>query len=81
MIDIIGHHHCPKQARLAHSQTAVVHTSDILCMMMGVNSGLDGLAYRFDPDAVRAIGMTDVDLQTIISGFTEELRKVEELVH
>jgi putative nucleotidyltransferase with HDIG domain len=80
MIDIIGHHHCPKQARLAHSQTAVVHTSDILCMMMGVNSGLDGLAYRFDPDAVRAIGMTDVDLQTIISGFAEELRKVEELI-
>lgn len=80
MIDIIDHHHCPKKARLAQSQTAIVHTSDILCMMMGVNHGLDGLAYRFDPDTIRSLGMTDVDLQTIIAGFTEELQKVEELI-
>jgi putative nucleotidyltransferase with HDIG domain len=80
MIDIIGNHHCPKQALLADSQTAIVHASDVLCMMMGVNGGLDGLAYRFDPDAFRSIGMTDVDLQTIIAGFAEELQKVEELI-
>lgn len=80
MIDIIGNHHCPKQTRLADSQTAIVHASDVLCMMMGLNGGLDGLAYRFDSDAIRSLGMTDVDLQTIIAGFTEELQKVEELI-
>jgi putative nucleotidyltransferase with HDIG domain len=80
MIDIISNHHSPKQARLADSQAAIVHASDVLCMMMGVNGGLDGLAYRFDSDAIRSLGMTDLDLQTIIAGFTEELQKVEGLI-
>jgi putative nucleotidyltransferase with HDIG domain len=80
MVDIIGNHHQPGQSVLAKAETAVVHASDVLCMMMGVNDGLDGLAYRFDQQAVESIGMTAVDLQTIIAGFAEELNKVEELI-
>jgi putative nucleotidyltransferase with HDIG domain len=80
MIDIIGNHHRPQQARLAHLQTAMVHAGDVLCMMMGVCGGLDGLAYRFDQDTIRSLGITDVDLQTIMAGFAEELQKVEALI-
>jgi putative nucleotidyltransferase with HDIG domain len=80
MIDIIGNHHWPRQALLAKAETAIVHASDVLCMMMGVNDGLDGLAYRFDQDTIESLSMTDVDLQGIIAGFAEELQKVEELI-
>lgn len=79
MVDIIGNHHQPQQALLAKTETAVVHTSDVLCMMMGVNGGVDGLSYRFDRDTIESLGMTDVDLQTIIAGFAEDLQKVEDL--
>jgi hypothetical protein len=65
---------------LAKAQTGIVHAGDVLCMMMGVNDGLDGLAYRFDQDTIESLGMTDVDLQTIIAGFAEELQKIEELI-
>ena len=80
MIDIIGNHHWPAQAILAKTETAIVHASDVLCMMMGVNGGLDELAYRFDRDTIESIGLTDVDLQVIIADFSEELQKVEELI-
>jgi putative nucleotidyltransferase with HDIG domain len=80
MIDIIGNHHRPGQATLARAQTAIVHAGDVLCMMMGINGGLDGLAYRFDQDAIVSLGLTDMDLQGIIAGFAEELQKVEELI-
>ena len=80
MIDIIGNHHRPQQASLAHLQTAMVHAGDVLCMMLGVCGGLDGLAYRFDQHAIRSLGISDVDLQTIMAGFAEELQKVEELI-
>jgi putative nucleotidyltransferase with HDIG domain len=80
MIDIIGNHHWPRQAILAKTETAIVHASDVLCMMMGVNDGLDALAYRFDQDAIVSLGMTDVDLQGIIAGFCQELQKVEALI-
>ncbi len=80
MIDIIGSHHQPGQASLAKAETAIVHAGDMLCMMMGVNGGLDGLAYRFDREAIESLGMTDVDLQALIADFAEELQKVEELI-
>jgi putative nucleotidyltransferase with HDIG domain len=80
MIDIIGNHHWPAQAILAKTETAIVHASDVLCVMMGVNGGLDELAYRFDRDTIESIGLTDVDLQVIIADFSEELQKVEELI-
>jgi len=80
MIDIIGNHHCPGQAVLAKAETAIVHAGDMLCMMMGVNGGLDGLAYRFDQDTIKSLGLSDVDLQMIIAGFAQELQKVEELI-
>lgn len=80
MVDIIGGHHQPAQATLAKAETAIVYASDVLCMMMGVNDGLDGLAYRFDRETIAFLGMSDVDLQTIIADFVEELQKVEELI-
>jgi hypothetical protein len=49
-------------------------------MMMGVNKGIDGLAYRFDQEAIASIGITDTDLQAIIAESAEELQKVEELI-
>ncbi len=46
----------------------------------GVNGGLDALAYRFDRDSIVSLGLTDVDLQSIIADFSQELHKVEELI-
>ncbi len=80
MIDIIGNHHWPAQAALAKTETAIVHAGDVLCMMMGVNGGLDALANRFDHDTFVSLGLTDVDLQSIIADFAKELQKVEELI-
>jgi putative nucleotidyltransferase with HDIG domain len=80
MVDIIANHHQPDQATLAKKETTIVYTSDVLCMMMGVNDGRDGLAYRFHQDAVESIGMTAADLETIIADFAEDLQKVEELI-
>lgn len=79
MVEIIGNHHHPGQSSRAAEETAIVYASDVLCMMMGINSGLDGLAYRFDRQAMESIGLTPTDLQVIIADFSGELQKVEEL--
>jgi putative nucleotidyltransferase with HDIG domain len=80
MVEIIGNHHHPGQASRAAEETAIVYASDVLCMMMGINSGLDGLAYRFDRQTMESIGLTPEDLQVIIADFSGELQKVEELI-
>lgn len=80
MIEVIRHHHQPDQATMAKSETAVVYLSDVLCMMMGISGGTDGLAYRFYTDTIEALGMTEVDLQVVIAGFAENMQKVEEFI-
>jgi putative nucleotidyltransferase with HDIG domain len=80
MVEIIVNHHQPAQACQAREETAIVYAGDLLCMMMGINSGLDGLAYRFDQQAMDSIGMSPADLQTVIADFSGELQKVEELI-
>lgn len=80
MIDIIGNHHQPQLAEIAKQETAVVHAGDVLCMMLGINVGVDGLAYRFDQNVMESLGINDIELQITISGFSEELQKVEELI-
>ena len=79
MVEIIANHHQPGQASQAREEAAIVYAADLLGMMMGINSGLDGLAYRFDRRILESMGMTATKLQTIIADFTGELHKVEEL--
>jgi putative nucleotidyltransferase with HDIG domain len=80
MVEIIANHHQPAHAGRTREETAVVYVGDLLCMMMGINSGLDGLAYRFDQQTIESIGMTPTDLQAVIADFSGELEKVEELI-
>jgi hypothetical protein len=80
MIDAIRHHHQPHQATIAKDETAVVYLSDVLCMMMGISKGADGLAYRFRPDTIQELGMNEMDLQMAIAGFSGKLQQVEDLI-
>lgn len=80
MADIITYHHQPEQAQRAKQETAIVYTCDILCLMMGISDGTDGLAYRFYRKTIESLGMDDRDLQAIIAGFGQKMEKVEALV-
>lgn len=80
MIDIIAHHHDPSNAELAPKETAMVHLSDVLCMMVGVGGGRDGLAYRFHRDTIDILGMSDIDFQSAIACVVEEQKNAETLM-
>ena len=80
MVDIIKHHHQPSNATLAKRETVVVHLSDLLCMMMGIGTGFDGLAYRFDQLQIETIGLTDKDLQEVMADFALKIEEIDDLV-
>lgn len=80
MVDIIKHHHQPANATLAKQEAIVVHLSDLLCMMMGIGMGFDGLAYRFDQLEIEAIGLTDKDIQEIMVDFASKIEEIDDLV-
>jgi len=79
MIDLIRHHHAPMEAE-SEMEASLVYLADILCMMIGIGVGSDGLAYRFHKEALEKTGFDDKDLQSIIAGFGEKISHVEELI-
>jgi putative nucleotidyltransferase with HDIG domain len=80
MVEIIKHHHQPGNATKVRKEAAVVHLSDMLCMMMGIGIGSDGLAHGCDQDMIASMGLTDQDLQEVMAGFSDKLEEIEDLI-
>ncbi|MBN1105306.1 MAG: HDOD domain-containing protein [Deltaproteobacteria bacterium] len=81
MVEIIRNHHLPDESVSYDSETCTVYLADMLCMMMGIGVGCDGLAYRFRREVVERLGFSDRDFQEIMAGFGERLHQVEELIN
>lgn len=81
MVHIIRNHHLADEGARQDMDCSIVYLSDILCMMMGIGVGSDGLAYRFHDDVVKSLGFTEKELLEIIADFGENMSKVEHLVN
>jgi putative nucleotidyltransferase with HDIG domain len=80
MVYIIQNHHLSDKQARTDLETCIVYLSDIICMMMGIGGGADGLAYRFHDDVIKELGFTERDIQEIIANFGENMARVEDLV-
>ena len=80
MVKIIRNHHLCGESSDDDVETCIVYLSDVLCMMMGIGVGCDGLSYRFHREVVERMGFSDMDFQMIMAGFGEKFHEVEELV-
>lgn len=81
MVEMIRNHHMPEELSTLDMATSIIYLADTLCMMIGIGVGSDGLAYRFRKDVVEMLGFSDRDIQEIMAGFGDKLRKVEDLVN
>lgn len=81
LIYIIRHHHLSNESAREDLATALVYLADIICMMMGVCTGTDGLSYRFYSDVLKRMDLTEKDLQAIIAETVENQQKIENLLN
>jgi len=81
LIYIIRHHHMSEEACRDDVETAMVYLADIVCMMMGFGTGVDGLAYRFYSDVLNRMNLTEQDLQKIIYDTGERRQKIQKLLN
>ena len=81
LIYIIGNHHMSEEASRNDTETALVYLADIVCMMMGFGTGIDGLAYRFYSDVLDRMNLTDQDLQKIIFDTGADRKKIQTLLN
>ena len=80
LIYIMRHHHLSDESARKDLETALVYLADIICMMMGVCTGADGLSYRFYSDVLNELNLTENDLQGIIAEAGRNQQQVEALL-
>jgi HD-like signal output (HDOD) protein len=78
---MIRHHHLSDPSARGDSETAMVYLADLVCMMMGMGTGVDGLAYRFYSEVLQRMNLTAEDLQTVIAETSENWENIESLLH
>lgn len=71
IVEVIRLHHTPELAEVNPTLTMICHLADNLIMMMGVNVGVDGLAYTFHENALTALNLKEQDLMEIMSEVAE----------
>jgi putative nucleotidyltransferase with HDIG domain len=81
LIYIIGHHHMSDESARDDVATALVYLADIVCMMMGYGTGIDGLAYRFYSDVLNRMYLTDKDLQKVMLDTLQCRQNIERLLN
>ncbi len=80
LIYIIRHHHLSDESARQDFETALVYLADIICMMMGICTGADGLSYRFYSDVLKQLSLSENDLQGIIAEASKNQKQVEVLL-
>lgn len=81
LIYIIRHHHLSNESAREDLETSLVYLADIICMMMGICTGADGLSYRFYSDVLKRLDLTETELQAIIAETSENQQDIEYLLN
>ncbi len=81
MVNLIRHHHLSDISMVTDKEVATVYLADCICMMIGIGVGSDGLAYRFNEQAMKALGMNADDISRVIALFAVNMQEVENLLN
>ena len=80
MIYIIRNHHLSDESARQDLETSLVYLADMICMMMGVCTGADGLSYRFYSDVLKRLDLTEKNLYGIIAETSGNQQLIDHLL-
>jgi putative nucleotidyltransferase with HDIG domain len=79
--DAIALHHRPNSIDLEGSVLAsLVYLSDQLCLTMGIDGGMDGLAHRGFSDVTKKYQLREADIEKCMLLLLEQLKQANELL-
>ena len=66
----------PEESKPHQVFVDVIHVANILCLMLGVGLGADGLQYKIHPESLERLGIADVEV--LMSDLVDLMAKVDE---
>ena len=76
IVNAVRWHHDPDSADKSHILIDIVHIADVLCLMIGIGVGREGLRFEPSPGATERLGVANKHLEIVAS---KTLQSVSEL--
>ena len=73
LVSAVRWHHTPQDAPESSPLPMLVHVADAICLTLGIGLGVDGLAYRLQPDALSSLHLTEDDFEQVASQVCDTL--------
>jgi len=77
---IVRFYQDPELAPAAHQlEVSIVHIANAICLMGGVGIGSDGLYHEMKDQAIKKVGLTQNDLESLFGRMPEILKQIRDL--
>lgn len=80
LVSAVRWHHDPDSAPETSSMTDIVHVSNVLCLMIGIGIGVEGLHYEPSVSATKRLGIKPTQLELIASQTLEWAKELADAV-
>ena len=79
LVHAVRWHHNPDGADTANRTTDIVHVANVLCLMIGIGVGREGLQYVLSPEVARRLGFTSLTLERVASQTLQWIEALSDL--
>ena len=80
LVSAVRWHHDPDSAPETSSMTDIVHVANVLCLMIGIGIGVEGLHYEPSVSATKRLGIKPTQLELIASQTLEWAKELTDAV-
>jgi putative nucleotidyltransferase with HDIG domain len=78
IVNAVRWHHSPESADGADTMVDIIHVANVLCLMIGVGVGRDGLQYRPSEEVVERLGLEPYHLEKVASQVLQWLNELSQ---
>ena len=79
LVDAVRWHHDPDESKEANTIIDLVHVANVLCLMIGIGVGREGLRYEPSPAATKRLGIKTRQLELVASQTLQWANELSEL--
>ncbi len=80
IVNAVRWHHDPDAADTKSSLLDIVHVSDVLCLIIGIGVGREGLHYELSPSSIKNLGLDTATLELVASQTLEAVNELTDLL-
>jgi putative nucleotidyltransferase with HDIG domain len=79
IVNAVRWHHSPESADGEDIMLDIVHVANVLCLMIGIGSGIDGLQYKPSDVVTERLGLESIHLEKVASQTLEWANELSEV--